>query len=109
MFWQNIWAHAPSARKRASDPIRPSLFQSNPTSKSNVTANNNCIHINSANTSRKRTDWDQTAQKDNNNNKEARWYAIFVHVNNVLSNPKKIMPISINNSIPSISLLIGIL
>ena len=109
MFWQGIWAHVPSTKKRTSDPIRSSLFQSNATSKSNVTANNNCIHINSANTSRKRTDGDQTAQKENNNNEEARWYAIFVHVNNVLSNPKKTMPIGIKNSLPFVSLLIGIL
>ena len=108
-FWQELLAHVPSTIKRASEHIRPSLLQSNPTSISNVTANNNCILINTANTSRKRTDRDQTAQKDNNKNKEARWYAIFVHINNILSNPKKTMPIGVNNSLPSVSLILGIL
>ena len=53
-FWQELLAHVPSTIKRASGHIRPSLLQSNPTSISNVTANNNCILINTANTSRKR-------------------------------------------------------
>ena len=66
------------------------------------------MHINTPNSSRKRTEVDKPAQK-NNNNKQARWYAIFVHVNNVLSNPKKQMPIGINNSLPSVSLILSIL
>ena len=52
---------------------------------------------------------DKPAQKNNNTNKEARWYAIFVDVNNVLFNPKSPMPIGINNSLHSVSLILGIL
>ena len=52
---------------------------------------------------------DKPAQKNNNTNKEARWYAIFVHVNNVLFNPKNPMPIGIHNSLHSVSLILGIL
>ena len=46
-------------------------------------------------------------QQDTQKTKEARWYAIFVYVNNVLSNPKKPMPIGINNALPSVSLILG--
>ena len=53
-------------------------------------------------------DEDNNTQKDSNKIKEARWYAIFVYVNNVLSNPKKPMHIGINNSLPSVSLILGI-
>ena len=48
-------------------------------------------------------DEDNNTQKDSNKIKEARWYEIFVYVNNVLSNPKEPIPIGINNSLPSIS------
>ena len=89
LFWQELWAHVPSTRKRASGYIRPSLLHSNPTGKSDVTTNTNSIHINTRNSSRKRTDVDKPAHKNSNTNKEARWYVIFVHVNNVLPNPKK--------------------
>ena len=109
LFWQELWDHVPSTRKRASEPICPSLLHSNLTGKSNVATNTNSIHINTLNSSRKRTNVDKPEQKKNNTNKEARWCAIFVHVNNVLSNPKNPMPIGINNSLPSISFILGIL
>ena len=109
LFWQELWNHVPSTRKRASEPIRPSLIHSNPTGKSDITANTNSIHINTPNSSRKRTEVGKPAQKNNNTNKEARWYAIFVHVNNILSNPKKSIPIGIHDSLPSVSLIRGIL
>ena len=44
-----------------------------------------------------------------NDNSKARWYTIFVHVTNILSSPKNSMPISINNSLPSMCLHLGIL
>ena len=56
LFWQESWDHVSSTRKRASEPIRQSLLQTNYTCKSKITVNNNCIHINTVNTSRKRTD-----------------------------------------------------
>ena len=39
---------------------------------------------------------------------KARWFAIFVRVANISSSPKKPMPISINNSLPSVCIHLGI-
>ena len=39
---------------------------------------------------------------------KARWFAIFVRVTNISPSPKKPMPISINNSLPSVCLHLGI-
>ena len=41
-------------------------------------------------------------------NSKAHWYAIFVRVTNISSSPKKPMPISINNSLLSMCLHLGI-
>ena len=40
---------------------------------------------------------------------KARWFAIFVRVTNISSSQKNHMPISINNSLPSVCLHLGIL
>ena len=61
LFQQELWAHVLSTRKRANEPIRPFLLHSNPTGKSDVTANTNNIHINTPHSSRKRTDMDKLA------------------------------------------------
>ena len=42
-------------------------------------------------------------------NSKTHWYAIFVRVTNISSSPKKPMPISINNSLPSVCLHLEIL
>ena len=41
-------------------------------------------------------------------NNKARWYAIFVRVANILPSPKHSMPTSINNSLSSVCLYLGI-
>ena len=53
LFWQELWAHVPSTKKRSSEHIRPSLLQSNPTDISDITTNTNSIRINAPHSSRK--------------------------------------------------------
>ena len=108
LFWQELWAHVPTTRQRESEVIHPSLLHSKPSCHSDITTNTNSIQTNTTSISRKRTDEDNNTQKDTNKIKEARWYAIFVYVNNVLSNPIKPMPIGIQNSLPSVNLILGI-
>ena len=52
---------------------------------------------------------DKPAQKNNNTNKEVRWYAILFMLIIYCLTLKKPMPIGINNSLPSVSLILGIL
>ena len=42
-------------------------------------------------------------------NSKTRWCAIFVRVTNISCSPKNPMPVSINNSLPSVCLRLGIL
>ena len=91
-----------------SEPIHQSLLDTDLACSSNVDTNTHFIQTNPAHNSRKRTDVEHTTQTDKNNIKP-RWYAVFVHINNIWYNPKKLLPIGINNYFPSISLILGIL
>ena len=95
VFFQELWAHTPSTRRRKSEPIHQTLIDTNPNCSSNVVANTHLIQTNPAHSSSKGTD---VAHDTRTNINKPRWYEIFVRVNNILSSPKKPMPIGINNS-----------
>ena len=107
LFWQELWAHVPTTRTKKSSDVHQSIHDSKPPSPSTITVNTNNIRTITQTNTRKRTEDGLTTHQDTQKTKEARWYAIFVYVNNVLSNPKKPMPIGINNSLPSVSLILG--
>ena len=86
LFWKELWAHVPTTRKKKSEPIHQSLIDADPSCSPSNKATANCIQTDIAPNPRKRLDNFHGTKSTNNSSKEARFHAIFVHVNNVSSN-----------------------
>ena len=93
LFWQELWAHIPSTKKKKSDPIPRSLtpLQSNVDMHSTLTD-----YVSSRN-----------VPHHPNDDKRPKFHAIFARMTNISSSPKKPMHISINNSLPYVNLHLG--
>ena len=94
-----------STRRRKSNHIHQSLIDENPNYRSTVAANTNLIQVLPARNSSKRTD---VTRPTHANVTKPRWCVIFVRINDLSSSPKNPIHIGINNSLPFVSLHLGI-
>ena len=104
IFWQELWAHIPTTRIRKWDPILQCVLDKYPKCNIAVAETHTLQAIHSDQNLKRPANTTQTSQPIS----KARWFAIFVRVTNISSSPKKPMSISINNSLPSVCLHLGI-
>ena len=96
-FWQELWAHIPTTANRfissPSIPLNPnSPLPPSPRNSASIPwFNSNSIT------------W-----QEHQDAKRSRFFTLFARISNLSASKQKPMPISINNSLPSVSILLGL-
>ena len=96
IFWHEMWAHIPTTRKKPSPPFATTnSFISSPSISFNPPLPS-CSNSNSVT-------W-----QEHRDAKRPHFFTLFARISNISASKKKPMPISINNSLPSVSILLGL-